>query len=272
MSETLRDRENPVFIGGFPRTGTTLIFRILHRHSAFHPLRRAVDPRIHGLFESQYGRLFFQRAVSLWSDPSEDGLRGWFAGNSAEYSAYLVESFRSFHLRALNARGARRVLDKTPDNLFLLEFIQAAFPGARFVCTNRDPADALASYRRRRALQPDAEQAWLDVGFDLDGFIGEWNRFSAAWREFAARNPQSAHVVSFDALTTDAEGTVRELLAFVGEQDEPHVLEGEAPTERTSAPDGYAAHVPVPNSEVWREHVGDDEAARVRAACVPFVP
>jgi hypothetical protein len=267
MASTLEIR--PVFIGGFPRTGTTLIWHILQRHSAFSTIR-STAPAYAPFVESHFYRRFFSPAICMWTSTEEATLRAWFANDSAYFTRFLIESFRAFHLEAAAARGANRVLDKTPDNVLLCDLIVNAFPDCRILCTSRDPADTLASFRRRRSQQPGLEGEWLDIAYDLPTFTQIWNRQSAAWRRFEAENPQTTLTIDYAALTNTPVAELNRVLAFVEEEPEPHLIDGEPPTTRASVLDGYWSHVPVPNSDVWNDHLTDDEAACVRRDCVPF--
>src|SRR5690242_5663290 len=120
----------PVFIVGFPRTGTTLLYSILYRHPLFQPAPGRYLQRSSAQVEAHFFRRFFRPAVELWSDPEERSLREWFAENADRYTAFLAGMLRQFHLEAAEARGVRRILEKTPDNLLLCYLIHLAFPSA----------------------------------------------------------------------------------------------------------------------------------------------
>lgn len=261
--------KRPVFIAGFPRTGTTLLWHILQRHSAFSSVASS-GPRHAPLVESHFYRRFFSPAVRMWASTDEGTLRTWFADDSAYFARFLLQSFRAFHLEAATARGAHRILDKTPDNVLLCDLIVNAFPDCRILCLDRDPADALASFRRRRTQQPGEEGAWLDLAYDLSSFADTWNRQRAAWRRFLVENLPSGLTVRFAALTTTPAAELQRVLEFIGENPEPQLMEGEVPTSRTSVLDGYWSHVPVPNSEVWHDHVTEADAIELRRRCLPF--
>jgi hypothetical protein len=261
--------ERPVFIAGFPRTGTTLLWHILQRHSAFSSVAGGAPPHA-PLVESHFYRRFFSPAVRMWASTDEATLRTWFADDAAYFTRFLLQSFRAFHLEAAAARGALRILDKTPDNVLMCDLIVNAFPDCRILCLSREPADTLASFRRRRSQQPGEEGAWLDLAYDLPGFADTWNRQRAAWRRFLAESPRCATTVDYEALTTTPAAELNRVLAFIGEEPEPQLIEGEAPTSRASVLDGYWSHVPVRNSEVWHDYVAEAEAIELRRRCLPF--
>jgi hypothetical protein len=157
-----------LFIAGNSRSGTTMLAKMLGRHSAFHTL-----PELHFVEE-------------LWQ-PGEDGPlergaaaamaarllhneRDWYhnrmqAGSHTAEATSLVEDLPDpirpvDVLSAVLARAARRAkapiaVEQTPRNVFFLADLLDALPGSRAVVITRDPRDVLLSQRnwwRRRFL------------------------------------------------------------------------------------------------------------------------
>lgn len=256
----------PVFIAGFPRTGTTLLLRILNRHPSF---RSKKELPAANLVEAQFYRRFFQNAVELWESKAEPELRTWFGDESKYYTRFLISLFRAFHHESARARGVSRILEKTPDNLLIADLIIASFPLAKILLLRRDPADTLASFRRRRKLESGSAGTWLDVAANIQEFVDVWNQKSSIWAEFEKRNPESTYVVDFDTLTRKSHSVISELLTFLNEE----LLEltgGVPPTTRSSILDGYESHVPVPNAGDWECLVTVDEATYARQQCFTF--
>jgi len=145
----------------------------------------------------------------------------------------------------------------------------SAFPQARVLCLSRDPADVAASFRRRRTLQTGPEGEWLDVACDLSRFVDYWNYRVAAWKEFQARFGDCGRVVDYERLTTEPDVVLGEVLSFIGEAMEPHLLAGARAEELPAWLDRYDSHVPVQNSDVWGPYLSELEATWLRAGCVP---
>ena len=124
---------------GLPRTGTTLIDRIIGNHSEVHSageltaMTEAVDPRSSALRSN----------AAFIGLAGEDGLTAAFRGLDGRQIAeeYLARS----HAR----RGERpRFTDKLPTNFFYCALILRAFPNAHIVHLTRHPlATCLAVYR-----------------------------------------------------------------------------------------------------------------------------
>jgi hypothetical protein len=124
--------EAPVFILGFPRSGTTLLGQIL-----------AVNPEVALLEE----RSLLDEAIAEFVDTPDGMIR--LAGMSAQD----LEPFRAdFEARAAGfATGnGRRIVDQTALNAVNLPLIGRLFPEAPVVFAIRDPRDVVFSCFRRQ--------------------------------------------------------------------------------------------------------------------------
>lgn len=110
--------EEPIFVVGAPRSGTSLLFKVLT--SSSHVAARPGE------------------AHEVWERDHHPGLRGWesnvlHASDVTEESSDRIR--RSFYL---TAGGNRHLIDKTPRNSLRLGFVEELFPDARYVFLHRD--------------------------------------------------------------------------------------------------------------------------------------
>jgi Flp pilus assembly protein TadD len=124
-----RMESSPVFVIGFPRSGTTLLEQMLDAHPDF----RSMDER--GFIYSLVDRMQHvgQRYPADLADLPQtdaDHLRATYFGMVAH---------------ALPDLGGRRLVDKNPLNLLCLPLILRLFPEARIVLCLRHPCDVLLS-------------------------------------------------------------------------------------------------------------------------------
>ena len=119
----------PVFVVGFPRSGTTLLEQMLDAHPDF----RSMDERafIHDLIE----------AMEMTGQH--------YPGDLANLTADEADQLRAVYFRRVAQvvpdLGARRLVDKNPLNLLCLPMIVRLFPQARIILCLRHPCDVLLS-------------------------------------------------------------------------------------------------------------------------------
>ncbi|HKR76660.1 MAG TPA: sulfotransferase [Rhodanobacter sp.] len=120
---------SPVFVVGFPRSGTTLLEQMLDAHPAF----RSMDERafIHELSERM--ELVGQR----------------YPADLATLSAAEADQLRALYgcmvARVLPDAGSSQLVDKNPLNMLCLPMIMRLFPRARIILCLRHPCDVLLS-------------------------------------------------------------------------------------------------------------------------------
>jgi hypothetical protein len=132
-NDTQDDQEPPVFLVGFPRSGTTLLDQILSSHSQITVLEEKEN------LEDFYMRFPAtpERLPELMSCPAGD-LQNW------------RDTYWSRIEDEIGARDDRVVVDKLPLNTILLPYIQQLFPAAKIVFALRDPRDAVFSCFQQR--------------------------------------------------------------------------------------------------------------------------
>ncbi|GAB4386947.1 MAG: sulfotransferase [Phycisphaerales bacterium] len=137
---------------GFPRSGTTLLERMLDAH----PQVESVEESLHLSTELVTG---FHRSV-----PGADSL----AQVLDRISLADVRRCRARYLAAMSAHlaepvGDRWLLDKNPVRTLMMPVLRRAVPGARIICALRDPRDVVLS-NLMQSFEPSAMNlAFLDV-------------------------------------------------------------------------------------------------------------
>ncbi|HUA81086.1 MAG TPA: sulfotransferase [Dyella sp.] len=123
------NEQNPVFIVGFPRSGTTLLEQMLDAHPNFH----AMDERafIYELTERMTAAgQSYPSALADITPTEADQLRALYAAMVRNVAPDL---------------GTRRLVDKNPLNMLCLPMIARLFPDAPIVLCLRHPCDVLLS-------------------------------------------------------------------------------------------------------------------------------
>lgn len=180
-----------IFVIGLPRSGTTVLERLLGNHTEVvsagelasfgQQLRWAANHRhIHD-------QVFTDRVRKL--DWGELGQR------------YLAQT-------QWRAGGKRYFIDKQPANWMVAGWIHAALPNARILHMVRDPMDVCFS--NYRAMFGDA-YAWSYRLDSLAQHYHDYRRFMARWHELV---PGAILDVSYTDLISKTEDTLREVLDF----------------------------------------------------------
>ena len=194
----------PIFILGMPRTGSTLLDRMLDAHPV---VSSAGELRHFG---------FAVRRITEHHEPRQFTAALLRAAASADVSAIgeaYVES-----IAPLKGEAAH-VIDKLPSNYIYLPLILAALPNARVLHVRRDPADTcLAIFKQ---LFADAYLYSYDLE-ELARHYVRYHRLMDTWRE---RFPQRFIDVDYESLVTDTEETLRPVLQYIGLSWNPACLD-----------------------------------------------
>ena len=192
------DSTEPVFILGMPRSGTTLVERILSSH-----------PDVSSAGELQNFGVVLKR-LSGSTTPAlldEDTLARATAVDPAALGRQYIDS-----TRPLTGRVAH-FIDKLPHNFLYAGHIARALPAARMICLRRDPMDTtLANFRQLFALS----SPYYDYSFDLVDtarYYVLFDRLMAFWHE---RMPGRILEVRYEDVVRDQEAQTRRLLAHCG--------------------------------------------------------
>ena len=141
--------EQPIFIVGMPRSGTTLIEQVLSRH-----------PQVRALGESPAMPAVADRMPAL----AASTLR--WPEAVAELTQQAVYEGGKAYMQLSGAPAAQRWTDKAPLNIFHVGLIRTLFPHARVLLLLRDPRDVLLSiYEQNFALHQTFATDWEDLAF-----------------------------------------------------------------------------------------------------------
>lgn len=221
----------PVFIVGMPRTGTTLLERILGNHS-----RVASGGELNA----------FGASVSLALDrpyaapPTPAQARAAAAlDHGALGEAYLA---RTAHLYD----GHSHLLDKNPLNAFNAGLVARSLPQARILCMSREPMDACFS--NLKELFPGGGYGY---SYDLDDLAAHWRGFDALARHWSRVLPGRFMSVGYEEMVAEPAEVAARVLAFCGLEFEPGCIE----ITRNAAPVSTASSSQV-RQPIHRRSVG----------------
>ena len=206
----ISDPPSPVFLVGFPRSGTTLLDTILMGHSGTHvleeiPIIENIAQKIGDL--TQIARL----------SPTE------VADLRKLYFAELE--------KASPAPAGAMVIDKNPLSMIRMPLIYRLFPDAKIIFAMRHPCDVVLSCYMQNFKPTEAMSSFLD----LANASRTYDRIFAYWEKSQDVLPLNVHMLRYEAMVEDVEAEVRPLFEFLGLEWQDSVLDH----QKTAKERGY---------------------------------
>lgn len=272
---------DPVFILGLWRSGTTVLHELVNAcggwvtpqtWQCFHPstcfmtgppahrgtVQRPMDQGLiatEGPQEDEFALLLLGES-SIYRgliDPRrllECGTASWSGGDGD------LGRWQTF-VRGVAAGGGGRLLLKSPGHTFRIPTLRGLFPGARFIWIGRHPGEVLASNVRMWSAMTKVYALW-DCEHDLiqrflrealracsrvlERCVGEMSREQMLW-------------VDFEALQTDPERVLRQILRFVGARPgrSGQSLDADIETALSSIPIHRGERAVMPDDDAVRQ-------------------
>ena len=216
---------SPLFVTGLPRTGTTLVERILSSH----PDVASVGEL--NAFADAAKRLSGTASRYVLDPETLDTLAARDVGPlGPDYTVFVAEL-----LASLGAAG-RRSVDKMPLNILNAGLIHRALPEARIVCLRRGAMDScLSNYRQLFSTG----HSYYNYGFDLLDTARYYRAFDALVAHWRAHIPDDRFMeIRYEDIVSDQEAQTRRLLAFCGLSWDERCLrfhENDAPVSTASS-------------------------------------
>ena len=187
-----KPQKTPIFIVGLPRTGTTLIERIVSSHSQV---------------ESAEETYILQQVIRRVSGVhSAESMSPVMIGATAKKNIRLIAEA---YMNAVNYKLSDKpfFIEKLPENYLYLGFIAKAFPDARIIHLRRNPMDScFAMYK----------QSFFKYAYTLENlgkYYVAYDRLCRHWQEVLK---DRVIEVEYESLVADQEGQIRNLLEKLG--------------------------------------------------------
>jgi hypothetical protein len=260
--------DEPVFLVGCPRSGTTLLQQMLNTHPAVaiapetHFIRRfwlqrrnygelTIDSNYHGLIDDIVRMPEFSEM-----ELNADDYRTTAMSEPREYSTL----FRLLLEQLAHRRGAAVIGEKTPNHLLYMPTLSDFFPRALFVHIVRDPRAVMNSWRN---------VPWSTGSLVSDAMV--WRRYMAMARRRPPHNRARLLVVRYEGLVTDPEQTLRTVCRFIHVDFESAMLSfHQRASSRVNVlrePWKAGATGPIDSRRVqgWRQELNDAMVAQIEA-------
>lgn len=231
--------EAPIFITGMPRTGTTLVDRILSSH-----------PDVHSAGELQAMPLAVKQLARTRSrfvtDPDTIAASGALSPQAVG-EAYVAHA--SQHRR----RAEGRFIDKLPANFLYIGHIARALPRASIVCLRRHPMDTVWSNYKNLFATTSAYYAYSHDLLDTARYYARFDRLMAFWADLL---PGRVLQLQYETLVADQEAESRRLYAHCGLGWTDDALAFHTNSAAVATPSAAQVRRPMYKDSVarWRAH------------------
>ncbi|MCP4721995.1 MAG: sulfotransferase family protein, partial [Desulfobacteraceae bacterium] len=200
----------PVYVLGMPRSGTTLVEQILSGHSQIFGAGElgVIPQRIQGLNR-------WERHV---------GSKRTYPDCMDDLTPYISHGIAQGILEELQAYdpAASHIVDKLPHNFENIGFIKFLFPNAKIISVRRDPRDiGISNY----FTDYQAKHGGMGFAYDLTDIgeqLADHNMMMHHWHHIFS---DEILEIKYEDLVDDLEGSAQKLLAYIGVDWDPRVLE-----------------------------------------------
>lgn len=212
--------QNPIFIVGYPRSGTTLLQAILASQEGVFTL-----PETHffnviykGIEVDEQGKILLSCLKRCFRKIREK-MNCEFSQEEAEYVVrraiekklqpkdffeFIVSKY--IYHAAMAFEKPFRWLEKTPNHAYFLEQIVSYYPKAQFVNILRHPLAAIASRKRHFPYNKDTPTEKL---------VGLWMRSVESIEEFENNHPGKSYTLKYEKLVATPVTELSKLGAFL---------------------------------------------------------
>ncbi len=223
-------RERIAFVLGAPRSGTTLLERVLSAH----PEINSTDEEFFLPQDILPEMMNNRDNRKLQISDLHQLTKGRLKIDRERYFRFLTALLRE------NSRNKLHI-DKNPSLIRLLPAVLRLFPDAKFLFAVRDPRDIVIScFMRQFPLNS------ISVEFlTLEGTVKSVSRDLELWQKLKHSIPGQWSEIRYEAMVADTASTAKQLLQFLEVTWDPTVLNFHQLTSVTNSPSYEAVSKPI---------------------------
>jgi hypothetical protein len=191
--------QNPVFIVGMPRSGTTLIQGILCNTGNYfampetHFFSRVVYGLPDNLEDADRRKIFLALFEKSRIDVDKKTILK--LNSQKEIFEYVIESF--------NTQNQKTFLEKTPRHVFFYSKILKYYPSAKFICMIREPKNVVSSQLTNTRIE---KKSIIRLSF-------LYNKIAAALLNI--RSNSNVFIIKYEDLTKEPESILKQTFNFL---------------------------------------------------------
>ncbi|MDC9524292.1 sulfotransferase [Pseudoalteromonas sp. Angola-30] len=225
--------QEPIFVLGMPRSGTTLVERILSSHSDVQSAGELQDfgLSVKKLSQTQTPHVLDTQTLT---------------------KAYELD-FNQLGTTYLNATRVttgshKHFIDKLPFNFFYIDLITKALPNAKIICMLRDPMDTcIGNYRQLFTIN----NPYYTYSLDLLDTAKFYSRFYKLMQHFSALH-SNIKLVKYEELVAQPEQQIKELVSFCNLEWQAQCIDFHLNTAPVSTASKVQVRQPLNNKAIGR--------------------
>jgi tetratricopeptide (TPR) repeat protein len=255
-AQTLEEepRPTPVFLVGFPRSGTTLLDTLLRGHSCVVVVEEKPMVSVMEHFVSKLPEGYPQALATLGSE---------------QLQTLRAQYFEELDKHVGVGDSTHLVIDKLPLNLVHAGMLYRVFPDAKFIFAKRHPCDAvLSGFMREFSLN----EGMVHL-LNLTDAANLYCEAMALWRATNESLPLQVHEITYETLVHDPEPELRALLEFLELDWEQQILQQDATALSRSdmaTPSYRQVSEPIHQRAAWRWQHYRQELSPVLTSLLPW--
>jgi hypothetical protein len=296
-----------VYIGGWGRSGSTLLTRMLAEVSDFVAVGEARDVFLRGIIEDRVcgcGERF--SACDFWQSVGDDAYGGWDKLSVPHIQELRVKTDKPWHVPALLNPGLRRSTDeavaeygqlfsamyhsvrKISGARFIVDASKIASYGAilqrtegvspRFIHLVRDPRGTLNSWMKQVRMTDDLDKARYMPRYNTASGAARYVGYNAEMHAVAKKSPSM--LMRYEDLVEQPEVKMREALDFIGAPDTADLSHFMGPegvklgVNHTIAGNPMrhqSGWIPLRSDDSWREKMSKRKQLAIAAMTLPLI-
>ncbi len=224
----------PIFLIGFPRSGTTLLEQILDSHPRLQALEE--KPTVAAM-EHEFRRITADRSRP-YGDLTRDEIQK------------LRKTYFDAVQQQIRREPGRILVDKLPLNIVQAALIWRVFPKAKFILAIRHPCDACFSCFMQNFSLNEAMSTFFSLEKTAEAYAG----VMSLWQEYIATLPIDYHSIRYEDVVADKASETQQLLDFLGLEWSENVLRHDehARTRNITTPSYHQVTQPIYQDAKYR--------------------